>query len=263
MATAVLMYHSVSAVDRGPLRTLAVPAPLLHEHLAALADAGYRLVGLTEAIDLRRAGSTEPVVALTFDDGYADFLTRGLDVLKTVGATATLYMAVAHAGGPASWLGPRAWTFGPLLDWGQLREVADAGVEIGNHSLIHHPLDTLTPPRLDRETAESRDRLMQEVQQPIRSFCYPHGYHAGPVRAAVARAGHDNACAIGRRLYRPGDDPLAVPRLQPTPEHSGADLLRLVRTGGPTLGPKLREAAQPAWRTTRRLAKQWFGVEFT
>jgi peptidoglycan/xylan/chitin deacetylase (PgdA/CDA1 family) len=261
MATAVLMYHSVSAVDRGPLRSLAVPAPLLREQLDTLSGAGYRLVGLTEAIDLRRAGSAEPLVALTFDDGYVDFLTDGLDVLTAVGASATLYMAVAHAGGPATWLGPRADTFGPLMSWAELREVAAAGIEIGNHSLVHHPLDVLPPMALHRETRDSRDRLTQEVQQPVRSFCYPHGYNAPPVRAAVARSGHENACAIGRRLYETGDDPLAVPRLQPTPDHSGADLLHLVRTGGPRLGPWARELAQPAWRVTRGVARRWFGVE--
>jgi len=200
------MYHSVSAVPAGPLRPLAVPPALLREQLVALAESGYRLVGLSEAIDLRAAGSTENVVALTFDDGYLDFLTHGVQVLADVGATATLYMAVGHAGTPASWLGPRAGEFGPVMTWDQLREVAATGVEIGNHSFLHHPLDVLPPDQLDREVAESRDRLAQEVGQPVRSFAYPHGYQAARVRDVVARTGHDNACVVGRRLWRPADN---------------------------------------------------------
>jgi peptidoglycan/xylan/chitin deacetylase (PgdA/CDA1 family) len=262
-ATPVLMYHSVSKVGGGPLRSLAVPPALLREQLVALTSSGYRLVGLTEAIDLRATGTPTHLVALTFDDGYVDFLTEGLSVLADVDASATLYMAVGHAGEPASWLGSRAAAFGPVMTWSQLREVASTGVEIGNHSLIHHPLDVLSPAQLDREIADSRDRLTQEIQRPVRSFAYPHGYHSAEVRIAVARAGHDNACAIGRRLYRRADDPLAVPRLQPTPDQSGADLLNLVRTGGPTLLPRLRELAQPGWRITRRVAQRRFGVRLT
>jgi peptidoglycan/xylan/chitin deacetylase (PgdA/CDA1 family) len=149
------------------------------------------------------------------------------------------------------------------MTWDQLREVAAAGVEIGNHSFIHHPLDVLEPDQLDREIIESRDRLAQEVQQPVRSFAYPHGYQSARVRDIVARTGHDNACIVGRRLWRPADDPLAVPRLQPTPDLSGNALLELVRTGGPAWASQLRDLAQPGWRVTRRLARRWFGITLT
>jgi peptidoglycan/xylan/chitin deacetylase (PgdA/CDA1 family) len=252
----VLMYHSVSQVPAGPLRSLAVPPGLLAEQLAALAGAGYRLVGLSEAADLLAAGSADRVAALTFDDGYADFLTAGLPVLVEAGAGATLYPSVGQLGRPADWLGRWAGRFGPLLSWSQLREVAGpgTGIEIGNHGLRHHPLDVLPPAQLRHEVVTSHDRLEQELQREIRSFCYPHGYHNRAVRQAVALAGHQNACQIGRRHYRAGDDRFAIPRLQPTPDHSGDDLVALTGTGGRQLVPRAKRLAQPAWRVTRRVA---------
>lgn len=247
----VLMYHSVSSLAEGPHRTLAVPPRRLAEQLTALREAGYRLVGLSAAAELVGAGTTGGLAVLTFDDGYADFLRAGLPVLRDLGASATLYPAVGHLGGTATWLGRWAAGFGPLLTWPQLREVAGAGIEIGNHGLLHHPLDVLPGPQLRHEIATSRTRLEQELQREIRSFCYPHGYHDRAVREAVAGAGHDSACEIGRRLYRPGDDRYAVPRLQPTPDHSGADLVRLARTGGRQLVPRLKRLAGPGWRAAR------------
>ncbi|MDG4830332.1 polysaccharide deacetylase family protein [Solwaraspora sp. WMMD1047] len=257
----VLMYHSVSALRAGPLRELAVPPHRLAEHLDALTAAGYRLVGLTEALDLTRSGTpTPPLVALTFDDGFANFLHRALPLLTATGSSATLYPAVGHLGGPADWLGRWAGVFGRLLPLSALPEVAAAGVEIGNHGLVHQPLDMLPPGLLNQQLTDSRDRLEQVLGRPVRSFCYPHGYHDRRVRELVHRSGHDNACAVGRRLYRPGpagrtDDRFAVPRLQPTPDHTGADLLDLVRGGGPRLIPEAKRLAQPAWRLTRRLAR--------
>jgi peptidoglycan/xylan/chitin deacetylase (PgdA/CDA1 family) len=245
------------------MRSLGVPPDLLREQLSALVAAGYRLIGLSEAVDLRRAGSAEPVVALTFDDGYADFLHAGLPVLSDLGATATLYVSVGHLGEPAAWLGAHAPAFGPLLTWEQVREVAAAGVEIGSHSLLHHPLDVLPPAQLAHEVHSSRDELADRLGVAVRSFCYPHGYHGRAVRAVVAEAGHDNACEVGRRLYTAGDDPLAIPRLQPTPDHSGQDLLRLAREGAPRLVPRLKRAAQPAWRQTRRLAYRLLDMKLT
>lgn len=256
-AVPVLMYHSVSIVRYGPFRSLAVPPGRLSEQLTALAEAGYRLVGLSEAADLLSAGVGARLAVLTFDDGYADFLHAGLPVLAEVGASATLYPSVGQLGGSASWLGRWAAAFGPLLSWSQLREVADAGVEVGNHGFVHRPLDVLPRRQLRLEAAISHDRLEQELQRAVRSFCYPHGYHDRAVREAVALAGHDNACEIGRRLFRAGDDRFAIPRLQPTPDHSGGELLWLARTGGRQLGPRAKRLAQPGWRAVRRVAHRF------
>jgi peptidoglycan/xylan/chitin deacetylase (PgdA/CDA1 family) len=251
----VFMYHSVSAMPIGPHRSLAVPHQRFAEQLRALAGAGYRLVGLTEAIGLITAGSTPRLAVLTFDDGYADFLHSALPVLTDLGAGATLYPSVGHLGEKASWLGEWAEAFGPLLTWPQLREVASAGIEVGNHSLVHQPLDVLPPAQLRHEITSSHERLEQELQRTVASFCYPHGYHSKRVREAVALAGYQNACQIGRRRYRPGiDDRLAIPRLQPTSDHTGAALVALAGSGGPRLVPAAKRLAQPGWRTVRRVA---------
>ena len=249
-----LMYHSVSAVG-GPMRDLAVPPGLLAEQLGALSDAGYRLVGLSEALDLLDAGSSDRLLAVTFDDGYRDFLTAGVPALRAAGARATLYASVGHLGGDARWLGRWAPDFGPMLTWSELAEVADAGVEIGNHGLIHHPLDVLPSAELRREVVRSHDELEQRLQRKVRSFAYPHGYHSRRVRGVVATSGHDNATEVGRRLHTPRERRFAVPRLQPTPGHSGADLVAMVTAGGPGLVPRLKRAAQPGWRMVRRIAR--------
>ncbi|HKS98624.1 MAG TPA: polysaccharide deacetylase family protein [Rugosimonospora sp.] len=263
-AVPVLMYHSVSRVAEGPMRPLAVPQDLFREQLGTLAEAGYQLVGLSEALDVIEEDPGALVAAVTFDDGYLDFLRHALPVLTELGARATLYLPVSHVGRSASWLGLEAETLGPLLTWAQVHEVKRAGIEIGNHGLVHHPLDVLRPAQRDREIADSQHRLAQELGRPVRSFCYPHGYQARGVRAAVARTGHDNACEIGYRLYRPGrDDRLAIPRLQPTPDHTGEDLLSLVEEGDLRLLPRVKRVARPGWRITRRVARDMFGKRLT
>jgi peptidoglycan/xylan/chitin deacetylase (PgdA/CDA1 family) len=249
-----LMYHSVSAVA-GPMRDLAVPPGRLAEQLGALTGAGYRLVGMSEALDRLDAGSTEKLLALTFDDGYRDFLTAGVPALAAVGATATLYASVGHLGSQARWLGRWAPDFGPMLTWRELAEVAAAGIEIGNHGLLHHPLDVLPNDRLRREVVRSHDELEQHLQLQVRSFAYPHGYNSRRVRGVVASTGHDNATEVGRRLHTPAERRFAIPRLQPTPDHTGADLVALVGAGGTGLLPRVKQLAQPGWRLVRRIAR--------
>lgn len=244
------MYHSVSAAGGA----LAVPPRLLEEQLSALRDAGYELVGLTEA--LSRQDSGDRLLAVTFDDGYRNFLTAGLPVLQKTGTRATLYASTGHLGAHADWLGASAADFGPMLTWNELAEVAASGiVEVGNHSLVHHPLDVLPPAQLRREVLRSHDDLQQRLQLRMRSFAYPHGYHNRPVRDLVAAAGYDNATEVGRRLHTPRESRYAVPRLQPTPSHAGSDLVALATTGEPGLVPKVKQVAQPGWRLVRRAAR--------
>jgi peptidoglycan/xylan/chitin deacetylase (PgdA/CDA1 family) len=251
-----LMYHSVSAIG-GPLRDLAVPPKRLGEQLGALTGAGYRLVGLSEALDLLAAGTNDKLVAVTFDDGYRNFLTEGIPALDRAGARATLYASVGHLGETAGWLGRWAPDFGRMLTWDELAEVAAAGrVEIGNHSLIHHPLDVLPPAELREQVVRSHDELEQRLGVGVRSFAYPHGYNGGRVRDVVAAAGHDNATEVGRRLHTPRERRFAVPRLQPTPDHTGDDLVALVSSGGSALVPQVKRLAQPGWRLVRRVARK-------
>jgi peptidoglycan/xylan/chitin deacetylase (PgdA/CDA1 family) len=136
-------------------------------------------------------------------------------------------------------------------------------VEIGNHSLIHHPLDVIRPAVLDREIRDSKDRLEQEISAAVPSFAYPHGYHSARVRDTVARYGHDNACEVGRRLHEGPGARFAVPRLLITPDHSGTDTVAAVRTGEPGLVPALKRAARPAWRAARWTALHGLGRTLT
>jgi peptidoglycan/xylan/chitin deacetylase (PgdA/CDA1 family) len=253
----VLMYHSVSTVASGPLRQLAVPPALLADQLVALREAGFTLLGLTEALRRHQADPVgERIVAVTFDDGYANFLTGGLAALATARARATLYLAVGHLGrGPASWLGRRGAELGPLLDWSGVAEVTASGVvEIGSHNMMHVPMDILPRPLMARAISDARHILQDRTQTPVASFAYPHGYHDRAVRAAVARAGHESACEVGHRRYRGVDHRYAIPRLLIGPDHRPDEVVALVSGAAPWLVPTIKRVAQPGWRLVRRVA---------
>jgi peptidoglycan/xylan/chitin deacetylase (PgdA/CDA1 family) len=260
---AVLMYHSVSQIRSGPMRSLAVPGPILAEQLGALSEAGYALTGLTEALARRERDPSAKVVALTFDDGYLDLLTVGLDILAAARATATLYVAVGHVGEPPLWMGEHSGDFDRLLTWSEISEVSAAGIEIGNHSFTHTPMDVMSASTVDTEVRESAALLRDRTQTPVLSFAYPHGYNNRRVRAAVAQYGHRTACEVGHRLYAVDGRSLAIPRIQVTAEHRAQDVLDLVRTGGSRLVPLLKDAARPAWWAVRKVANDVFGWTLT
>jgi peptidoglycan/xylan/chitin deacetylase (PgdA/CDA1 family) len=246
------MYHAIGTPLPLGLAALSVPTSLLAEHVAALSGAGYRLTGLTRALE---APEGEHVVALTFDDGFCDFLDNAVGVLETAGAGATQYVPTSTIGGTADWLPGEAAGL-RLMDDAALREVAAAGIEIGSHNDVHVPMDVLPRAVVAAQVAGSRARLEDTVSAPVRSFCYPHGYHGRSVRRAVRAAGFDNACAIGHRLQAPAGDRYAVQRLMVTPGHDPDGLLRLVEHGVPGVVPTLKRYAGPGWRAARWAARK-------
>lgn len=252
IALPVLMYHAVGSPMPPALAELTVPAELLREQLGALRAAGYRLCGLTEAL---AADPAEPVVALTFDDGYVDFVEAALPVLLDAGAGATQYVPTSVIGDRADWLAPPADRL-PVMDRAQIAEVAAAGIEIGSHGHMHRPIDVRPGAEVVDDVTRSRGILQDASGQAVDSFCYPHGYHSRTARRALHAAGYANACAIGHRRHRRGADRYAVSRLMVTGAHTGDDVLRLVREGVPGALPLAKRAAGPAWRATRWAAER-------
>lgn len=245
----ILTYHAVGRPLDERFRPWVIPPSLLAEHVACMKESGYELLGLTEWARRKDAGKC---AVLTFDDGYADFMEYAQPVLASHAARATVYVVTGYVGGQAGWLPFKGERSRPIMTWDDLRALQGYGMEIGSHGHRHIELDAVPASVAESDVQQSRDMLQQQGFSPS-SFCYPFGYANRKVRDIVARAGFSTACVVGRGLADPEQDLLRVRRLfidwQVTPD----ELLR--RFDGPALTPaaRLREAAQPTWRLTRRV----------
>jgi hypothetical protein len=128
-----LMYHSVTAYSSDPYAVTVTPETFAHQ-MAWLRRCGLRGVSMRDLLAATAAGRRGGrLVGLTFDDGYADFLTDALPVLRRYGFGATVFALAGKLGGRNDWdlEGPVKF----LLGADQLREIAAAGIEIGSHGL--------------------------------------------------------------------------------------------------------------------------------
>jgi peptidoglycan/xylan/chitin deacetylase (PgdA/CDA1 family) len=240
------MYHSVGRGASKAFRRWQVDPGLFVEQLKALVSAGYRLVGLSAALD-QPDGRT---VAVTFDDGFVDFLVA-TELLVAAGAGATLYVPTAHVASRADWMAGYREAELRIMDWPELAQVAAAGIEIGSHGHAHAELDLLPAHLVRADVAVSRRLLSSRLGVPVRSFCYPFGYHTRTVRSAVAALGFDSACEVGYGLHPEAGDPFAVRRLIITGETQPPEMLRLVTEGQNSLTMRLRRRTRTPWRAYR------------
>ena len=236
------MYHSVAATAAPSFRTFVTDPAVFREHMAALVDAGHTATTVSDHVS---GTCTEPggrAVVLTFDDAFRDFHTTVLPVLADLGLRATLYVPTSYVGATSRWLQPDGEADRPMMSWTALAEAAASGVEIGSHSTTHPQLDRVPRDRVRSEVRDSKSLLEDRLQQEVRSFAYPFGYHDESVKRAVAEAGYLSACAV-RDLPSTTADPFAISRLTVTHDTDAASLLDLLdRRSG--LVDEVRSAAR-------------------
>src|SRR5882724_221027 len=92
----ILMYHSISDNLFGmshPYFHINTSPEIFAKQMRWLRSAGYRTISLDEALNgLQARADLAKSVVLTFDDGYRDFYTEALPILKQHGFTATLFL---------------------------------------------------------------------------------------------------------------------------------------------------------------------------
>ncbi len=189
----VLMYHSVEPYDTDPYQVTVHPERL-DRQLRWLRRRGMRGVSMRELLQARREGRGHGLAGLTFDDGYTDFVSEVMPALDRYGFTATVFVVAGALGGHNSWdePGPRK----TLMTAADVRNVADAGMEVGSHSMSHIRLPESTDEELAEEVRRSREVLAELAGRPVTGFCYPYGAVGEREVQAVRAAGYDYACAV-------------------------------------------------------------------
>ena len=110
---------------------------------------------------------------------------------------------------------PRPSSTRPLR-WAQVRELRDAGIEIGCHTVSHPILSTLPASEQLREVTEARDRIAEELGSVPRFFAYPNGASGDftdETMHILREAGFAAACTTVRGSNAPSCDPLRLGRI--------------------------------------------------
>ncbi len=254
----ILMYHSIGSREQaGPkFREFVVEPAEFVEQIAFLHKSGYSALTVSQFMALRAEGADvlpERPVILTFDDGFQDFGTAALPVLKRYGFTATLYLTTAYMNATSRWLKKEAEERRPMLTWEQVRAIAASGIECGAHSHKHFQLDTLPERAVREEVLLSKLLLEEQLRGPVLSFAYPFGYHTAMVRRAVKEAGYTSACAVGHRLSFEKEDAFSLSRVMVRPGMGCEDFSELLQGKDASIITNWSMRSRtPIWQCVRR-----------
>lgn len=179
-------------------------------------------------------------VALTYDDGPDAASTPAfLELLDRLGVRATFFVLGRH-----------------LDDRGLLREMAEAGHEIGVHGWDHRPVAAHTARTLRDGVARTRDRVEDTTGEQVRWYRPPYGLVTVVSWWAARTAGLDTVLwsAWGRDWERRAT-PASVSRLVSSQLRPGGTVL---------LHDSDRTSAPGSWRATlgatERLVPAWLAT---
>jgi len=178
-----------------------------------LADEHVDVLPLATLVRLDRSDPRQ-AVALTFDDGFANFESDALPHLQAHGLPATLFAVTGHVGASNEWAGVRAPGVPslPLMDWDALERVHEAGVEIGAHTALHPRLTALNDRALAQELAAPIDMFEDRMGLRPTAFAYPYGDVDDRVRER-ARTLYELGVTTRLDTLAEREDPLGLPRL--------------------------------------------------
>ena len=231
----VLLYHRVG---RRSQLAVDLPLSLFAAQVDELSRAG-RVVALDTVVS-QVAGPDEqsvPPVALTFDDGTADFADLVVPVLSRCAAPVTLYVATdfIESGRPF----PHA---GTPLSWAALRDVMSTGlVTVGSHTHTHALLDRIAP----EEVADELDRSIKLIEDQLgvspEHFAYPKALLGSASAQTAVRARFRSAAVAGTRPNHYGrTDPYRLHR-SPIQVADGMRWFRRKARGGMGLEDDIRQ----------------------
>lgn len=177
----VLMYHSIE----NNTSDLSVSPAKFEQQLKWLTAKGYRFVTVSE---LLKMDAENNVVALTFDDGFADNYRYMFPLLTRYAAKATVYLAPDITGIDK-------------LSVAQIQEMQASGLcEFGAHTLNHVNLSQLDEHQANEEIIKSKQKIERITQTECRSFAYPFGRYTDRTVELVKAAGFDSAVTVKKGI---------------------------------------------------------------
>lgn len=180
----ILLYHHVDANPKGS-RYFVEPA-MFDQQMQWLYDHGYKTITITQLIDVIKNGGQLPErpVVITFDDGDASIYNNAFPIMQKYGFVGVFYLITSYFGGTG------------IVTVDQVREMLNAGWEIGSHSVSHPDLSSHHE-LINTEMNDSRSKLESLFGVPVNTFAYPSGRVDEVVTNRAYKYGYLGAMGLG------------------------------------------------------------------
>lgn len=199
----ILMYHSVGGGTWDNI------SPDILSRQIELLQQSYNIVDLPVLLN---TSSNTKRIALTFDDGLADFYSNVVPIVERLDTPVTVFL-IAKTFLDDDWTHGSKYQYEYMSEEEVQRLVSHEQVALGNHSFSHPDLTNLSKDELNKEIHGANERLEDRFGTTIDRFAYPYNRFNSEV-ADIVRESHSMAVTGGppRDLLTMYTSPYRLPR---------------------------------------------------
>lgn len=230
-AACILYYHRIADIDfiDQQIDDHNVLPEVFERQIVALSESA-EIIPLTELPQRLKRNAEKPLVCLTFDDGYANFFSTAMPILKRYNVPATLSVVTGIIGTPNpapfdKWaiknihrVSSDAWR---PLNWAEIENCLESGlVTLGAHSHRHLKANDCSNAQVQDEVNRSAEILRSRFgESSVPIYAYPYGNsfmgHVPEVyETAVREAGFELAVTTDFGHVVECQSPFRLPRVE-------------------------------------------------
>ena len=138
-------------------------------------------IGLDDAVAW--LASDEPIqgryFCITFDDGFRNCLTNAMPILLEHEVKAAFFLPTRYIGASGKEISSSFYKgrniIMEFLSWEDCKQMVQAGMTIGSHTVNHVRLSNLSAKEAEQELSDSKKTIEDKLGQPCLHFCCPVG----------------------------------------------------------------------------------------
>lgn len=189
----ILSFHKIdSSFEWGVTR---LPPKRFRKVIQYLKRSGYQTISLTQLIKPAKILPANPVV-ITFDDSYESVYTHALPIMQEFDYTGTIFVVTDYINQLNSWDVNLGWLRFKHLSWNQIRQLDEAGFEIGSHTKTHPDLTRIGQKRMLSEIKESKINLEDHLGRVVDFISFPFSRYDANVVDACQQVGYRKGCGF-------------------------------------------------------------------
>ena len=171
-------------------------------------------IGLDDAVNMLESGASISgrYFCVSFDDGFKNWITNAVPILLDHGVPAAFFVAAGYIGTSVERDREKLLGFYDsrdllmeFLSWDDCREMADAGMTIGSHTMNHVHLIDLDDDGVEAELADSKQLIEAELgKENINVNSIAPGNVATPLNAHLRGPGNEEYVELMRTFTPTG-----------------------------------------------------------